>query len=419
MKLISDKSISVFEKYSNIFKNFSYLSALEVIKLVFPLITIPFLMSKLGEFNYGTVAFVQSIMLYATVIINLGLDLSSVKDISCNKDNKAKLDEIVSSVFIIKFSIFCLICILTLLFTLTIPYFISNRLLVIFSLSYCLMEIVFPVWYYQGIEKMKYITLIRLISIVIYSLLVVCFIRHQNDYIYVPIFYGIGAICGGIFSFYILRKKERIRFYLPEVKTLLYYFKSTLILFLSRLSAITNTSFAKIVSGILLGMEQVALLDLLEKIIAMARIPLLTMNSAIYPYISRSRDKKVASQLLKITLCFSTLICVGVCLFAEFILSYLSDGIFHGYGYMLQLFSVYIILCGLTSFLGVPILVSFGYSKAFTFSLLSSTILLFILYLFVIMVLKLSVIYCIWITLAVEAFMLIYRYICCKKESIL
>jgi len=419
MKSIPDKSTTSFEKYSGLLKNFSYLSVLEIVKLLFPLITIPFLMSKLGKFNYGTVAFVQAIMAYATIIINLGLDLSSVKDISCNRDNKAKLDEIVSSVLIIKFSIFCLISLLVCLSTLFIPYFISNRLLVIFSLSYCLMEIVFPVWYYQGIEKMKYITLIKLTSVVIYSILVLCFIRDQNDYIYVPIFYGAGALCGGIFSFYILRKKEKIKLYLPKSKTLIYYFKSTLVLFLSRLSVVINTTFSKIISGILLGMESVALLDLLEKIISIAKIPLVTINSSVYPYISRSKDKKIVSQLLKISLAISTIIAIIVFFSADFILGYFSDGIFSEYGYMLQLFSLHIILCGLTYFLGVPVLVAFGHPKAFTLSVILSTILLFILYLFVILILKLTVIYCILITLVVEIFILLFRYISCKKESIL
>ena len=419
MKLISDIYKIVFEKHSSLFKNFSYLSILEIIKLMFPLITIPFLMKKLGEFNYGTVAFVQSIMLYATIIINLGLDLSSVKDISCNRTNKVKLDELVSSVFIIKFSIFCFTCICILLSSYIIPFFISNRLLVIVSLSYCFMEIVFPIWYYQGIEKMKYITLIRLISVVVYSILILCFIKQPTDYIYVPVFYGVGALCGGIFSFYILKRKEKIRLYFPNLKTLIYYFKSTLVLFLSRLSAITNTSFSKIISGILLGMEQVALLDLLEKIIGVAKIPLLTVNNTIYPYISRSRDKKMIKFLFRMTLCISAIFCIIVFFSADLLLGYFSGGAFTEYNFLLQLYSINIVLCGVSSFLGVPVLIPFGHTKAFTLSLIISTILLLILYSFAIMILKFSVLYCVLITLIVEAFILFYRYICCKKELIL
>ena len=409
---------ATIEKYSVLLKNFSYLSILEVVKLLFPLITIPFLINKLGAFNYGTVAFVQSIMAYATIIINLGLDLSSVKDISCNRENKAKLDEIVSSVLIIKFTLFSVICISVFLLTYLIPFFISNKLLIMFSLSYCLMEIVFPVWYYQGTEKMKYITWVRLIAVIIYSLLVLCFIKYQDDYLYVPVFYGIGALCGGIFSFYILTKKEKIRLYLPKMKTLVYYLKSTLVLFLSRLSAVINTTFAKIISGIFLGMEQVALLDLLDKITSIAKIPLVTINNAVYPYIARTKDKKIARRLFKVTIGVSVFINVIIFFAADFILGYFSDGMFNEYSYLLQLFSFSIVICGLSYFLGTPVLVSFGHSRYFTMSVLSSTILLFILYLFAIMS-GLTVVYCILISLIVEIFVLLFRYICCKKEAIL
>ena len=409
---------AMLEKYSVILKNFSYLSILEVIKLLFPLITIPYLMNKLGTFNYGTIAFVQSIMAYSTIIINLGLDLSSVKDISCNRDNKTKLDEIVSSVLIIKFTLFSIICLSVFLLTYLIPFFISNRLLMMFSLSYCLMEIVFPVWYYQGIEKMKYITWIRLISVIIYSLLILCFIKFQDDYLYVPVFYGIGALCGGVFSFYILTKKEKIRLYLPKIKTLVYYLKSTFILFLSRLSAVINTTFAKIISGIFLGMEQVAILDLLDKITGIAKIPLVTINNSIYPYIARTKDKKIVHQLFKITIGISVFINAIIFFSANFILDYFSDSMFNEYSYMLQIFSFNILICGLSYFLGTPVLVSFGHSKYFTMSVLLSTALLFILYLFAI-VPGLTVMYCILISLIVEIFVLLFRYICCKKEAIL
>ena len=409
---------AMFEKYSVILKNFSYLSILEVIKLLFPLITIPYLMNKLGTFNYGTIAFVQSIMAYSTIIINLGLDLSSVKDISCNRDNKTKLDEIVSSVLIIKFTLFSIICLSVFLLTYLIPFFISNKLLMMFSLSYCLMEIVFPVWYYQGIEKMKYITWIRLISVIIYSLLILCFVKLQDDYLYVPVFYGIGALCGGVFSFYILTKKEKIRLYLPKIKTLVYYLKSTFILFLSRLSAVINTTFAKIISGIFLGMEQVAILDLLDKITGIAKIPLVTINNSIYPYIARTKDKKLVHQLFKITIGISVFINAIIFFSANFILDYFSDSMFNEYSYMLQIFSFNILICGLSYFLGTPVLVSFGHSKYFTMSVLLSTALLFILYLFAI-VPGLTVMYCILISLIVEIFVLLFRYICCKKEAIL
>ena len=419
MNLISKKYNIVHGKYSGLLKNFSYLSILELVKLLFPLITIPFLISKLGAYNYGSIAFVHAMMAYATIIINLGLDLSSVRDISRNRDNKVIIDEIVSSVLIIKFSIFCLISILTLVLTLTVPYFISNRLLVIFSLSYCLMEIIFPIWYYQGIEKMKYITLIRLTSVVIYSLLVLGFIREQSDYIYVPVFYGLGALCGGIFSFYVLTRKEKIRLYFPKLKTLIYYFKSTLILFLSRLSAVINTTFATIISGLFLGMEQVALLDLLGKIIDIAKIPMVTINNAVFPYISRTKDKKIVKQILIITLVLSAIIGIIVFFSADFILSYFSDGIFYEYSYLLQLFSLHILLCGLSYFLGAPVLVSFGHPKAFTLSVILSTIFLFFLYFLIIIGLELTITYCILITLTVELFILIFRYICCKRESIL
>lgn len=65
----------------------------------------------------------------------------------------------------------------------------------------CLSEILFPVWFYQGVEKMKYITLIRFTSIFFYTVTVFIFIKNESDYLLIPLLQSLGWLLSGVISF--------------------------------------------------------------------------------------------------------------------------------------------------------------------------------------------------------------------------
>ena len=54
---------------------------MSIAKLLFPLITLPYLTRILTEETYGFVSYVKSCMVYIQLIVDFGFILSSVKDI--------------------------------------------------------------------------------------------------------------------------------------------------------------------------------------------------------------------------------------------------------------------------------------------------------------------------------------------------
>ena len=90
-------------KYKVIVHNTTYLSVLEILKMV-----IPYLISTVGADKYGLVVFAQAIISYFIIFINFGLDVSAVKNVSINRSDNEKLSEVVSSVLIIKAFLFIL-----------------------------------------------------------------------------------------------------------------------------------------------------------------------------------------------------------------------------------------------------------------------------------------------------------------------
>ena len=72
-----------------------------------------------------------------------------------NRDNKKLLNEIVSSVLIIKTLLWVTSLLILLVGIIVIPFWRDHALLFFLVFLTCLSELLFPVWFFLGIEKMK------------------------------------------------------------------------------------------------------------------------------------------------------------------------------------------------------------------------------------------------------------------------
>ncbi|MDY3789210.1 oligosaccharide flippase family protein [Bacteroides fluxus] len=242
-----------------IVQNTGYLTAVEVMRMLLPFVALPYVIRTIGGERYGTIAFAQAVISYFVIFINFGMDVSAVKDVSVHRKDKARLNRVVSSVLLLKFFLFLLAFCILLIGIAFIPYLRSEWLLYLFVFMSCFSEILFPVWFYQGIEKMKYLTLIRFTSILFYTATVFLFVRSEDDYVNVALLQSLGYVVSGAISFYVLLKVEKVRLLLPSANDLKRCFVDSIPFFMSRISVVANNGMAKIVSGIFFNLNSATL----------------------------------------------------------------------------------------------------------------------------------------------------------------
>lgn len=90
------------DSYKVIFQNTFYLSIIEAIRLIMPFIALPYIITTIGATNYGIIIFSQTIVSYFSIVINWGLDVTSVREVSLSRGSLKKMSLIVSTVFTIK-----------------------------------------------------------------------------------------------------------------------------------------------------------------------------------------------------------------------------------------------------------------------------------------------------------------------------
>lgn len=412
------KLFSVFSKYNIIVKNTSYLSILELLKMAMPFIALPYIIRIVGSESYGLIVFIQTMISYFGIFINWGLDISAVKDVAIAKNDKYVLSEIVSSVLLIKFLLWLISLIVLLLLFIFIPMMRENKLLILFAFLSCLSEVFFPVWYFQGRERMKDITLIRSVSILFYVSTLFFVVTEKSDYIYIPLLQSIGLLLSSFISICVVIKRDGIRFSLYNYYIIKRYFIDSIPFFVSRLSVLLNSGMAKIVCGFFFSMQSVAALDIAQKIASASFIPLQMLNQALYPYFARTKDTVLARK----GLVFMFLLSLAVMIFV-FAIAPFAIGIFAGNQLpesivLLRIMGLYIVAGGISLYLGTPILVAFGYPKPFNMSVIFSSFILFGFYFILYLSDSMSINNFALVLGISELFIALYRYYYCSINKL-
>ena len=154
-----------------VFNNFLSLTMLQGANYILPLLILPYLVRVLGAEKFGLVMFAQSFATFLMVFVDFGFNISGTREISLNRTNKGKISEIFISIIIIKI-ILILAAFGFLYFAVTfIDRFSIDPYVYLLSFGVVIGQALFPVWFFQGIEKMQFVTLINILSKTIFTIL--------------------------------------------------------------------------------------------------------------------------------------------------------------------------------------------------------------------------------------------------------
>lgn len=368
------------QSYKTVIQNTGYLLIIEIIRLALPFVALPYVIRTIGAEKYGTIVFTQTIIQYFVILINFGLDISAVKEVSVNRDNKKLLNEIVSSVLIIKTILWVVSLLILLVGIIVIPFWRDHALLFFLVFLTCLSELLFPVWFFQGIEKMKYLPIVRTCSILFYTITVFIFVKSPADYVWVAFLQSIGSILSGIIAFFLLLRLEKVKLLFPKIRMIRRLFVESIPFFISRVSNVLNLNMAKTVSGIFFTMDAVAAFDLAQRIAQVSLVPAQMLNQAVYPHIAKTQNRKFANNFLYCNITIAFLVALIVYFLAPFVVYYFAGNTMSEAITLLRILTLFIFCGCITTYLGTPVLVSFGYPKPFNMSVILSTIILLFLY---------------------------------------
>lgn len=91
-------------------------------------------------------------------------------------------------------------------------FFSNNISAILFSFFIILGQFVNPTWFLQGVENFKWITIINILSKVIYVVGVFIFIKSESDFVYANFWLGFGAIISSLIGLIYIVRMYKFKF---------------------------------------------------------------------------------------------------------------------------------------------------------------------------------------------------------------
>lgn len=303
-------------QYSTVGSNFVYLSILNFVNIILPFLSFPYLVMTLGIEMFGLLAFASSIITYFQIITDYGFNLTATQQISAHRDNKEKIDEIVSSVFVIKFSLLIISGIVLFILVNFVAKLEEHKSIYLLSFIWVVGQCLSPIWFFQSIEKMKIVTILNVVGKFTFTALIFILVKNKSDYYIVPLVNGISFLLMGFVSLGILIFQYKVRFFIPKQETLVYYLKNGWHIFLSNISVTLYTTFILTSLGFFASNIVVGYYSIADKIIQVIRSLLSPVSQALFPFLAAQKtgNKEKVLRINKKILIYGSLIMIPCCL---------------------------------------------------------------------------------------------------------
>lgn len=310
-------SISQNKEARTLASNFAWLSVLQVASYIFPLITMPYLARVIGTIGFGKIAFASAIMVWIQTIADWGFNLTATRDVAQNRDDKQRVSEIFSNVLwarcvlmLLSFAVLgCLI--------LFIPQFYENRLVILITFLMIPGHIFFPDWFFQAVERMKYITIFNVVIKLLFMVAVFVFVKDKDDYILQPLFTSIGYVLCGIISLYLIIGKWGIRLHRPTLGGVFTTIKSSTNVFINTLVPNLYNSLSIVLLGVWSGSYATGIFDGGNKFSSICQQVMDVVSRVFFPFLSRRSDRH--SVYVKLNMAISIVMAIGLFVVAPYI----------------------------------------------------------------------------------------------------
>ena len=263
-------------------KNFIYNICYQILILILPLITVPYVSRVLGSAGIGEYSYTYSIAYYFMIFAMLGINNYGNRTIAQVRDDREKLSKtfkeihllqiITSSTMIVLYAIYA--------FFIVKEYRLVSIIQIVYLISY-----MFDInWFFFGMEKFK-ITITRNIVVKIISLcLIFLFVKSESDvWIYTLILSG-GSLLSQLLLWPFVKKYiDNVKVKIKDIKK---HFWPNLRLFLTVIAIVIYKIMDKTMIGLFSNVNEVGFYENAEKIINIPTAIIAALGTVMLPRMS-------------------------------------------------------------------------------------------------------------------------------------
>lgn len=326
---------------SSIRKNFLYQTLYQLLTIIIPIITTPYISRHLGADGIGEYSFYYSIANYFAIFILLGLNTYGNRLIAQSRGDHEKLRKAFWSAYSMQF-----ICgtIVIAFYFLYCCYLASDKLLAFIFGIYILSTVFDISWFFFGMEEFKMTVTKNIIIKLLTTISIFLLVKEKSHLYRYSMILVLGMIIGQVIMWPRLFKELGIvRINKSDICK---HIRPNLILFITVLATSLFKIMDKIMLGAMTSSTQVGYYECSERIIAIPTALVISLGTIMLPRMSRivSEGKevecnKLVSSSIQLAMFFSTSIGFGIMSVAEQFVP-----LFYGEGYSTCIVLYYILL---------------------------------------------------------------------------
>lgn len=310
---------------NNVVKNTFSLLIIQGSNYILPLITFPYLVRTLGTSNYGLLLFMNSLILYFIVLTDYGFNFSATRKVALVRENKPKLKEYSNLIISIKLLLMVISFFILIILLITIPKFSKETYLYLIGFLSVIGNVMFPIWFFQGIEEMKYITFFNVGSKIISTSLIFLFVKNKFDYDLAALFQSLNYILPGLLGIWTIKRRFSISI-IPHLNlhAIIKELKDGWHIFIGNISGSVYGQGAVVILGFFAGQSAVGYYGICQKITSAVVGITQPFAQALYPYlcrqfeISKGKFLRIKKYIIFFTMLAALLMGIMLFIFSRF-----------------------------------------------------------------------------------------------------
>ena len=304
-------------------KNTTMLYLMNIAKMIFPLITLPYLTRVLSVESYAVVAYVKAVMQYVQIALIFGFTLSATKDIVNAGGDSNTIGEITGAVLEAKGILSGIAAVVLFVMVLFIPLLRENPLYTFLAFINIVITEMLADFLFQGVDRMEVITVRFVISKLISTFLTFVFIKNDADILLIPVFDILGSAVALVLVL-IEIKKMRIKIVKAPIRNALTKLKESTVYFISNMASTAFGALNTLLVGIFANKADVSYWSLCMQLVAAVQSMYTPITNGIYPSMVRTKSIRLIKRILLIIMPIVTVGCVTCIVFSEFFVTFVG-----------------------------------------------------------------------------------------------
>lgn len=271
-----------------IIENILSLGSLQAASYLLPLLTLPYLARVLGPEDLGRIAFALAFAQIFVMLTEYGFNLTAAKEVSVHRDNPEKVAQIFSTVTVIRVAIMAAGFIVMLAVIWSFPRFQRDIAIYISSYMLVLGSVLFPQWLFQGLEQLKIVSLLQILTRVLSTVGIFLLVKSQDDLLWAVWLQSAHMALAGLLMIpFIVKALRGVRLHWPSRHALATQLREGWHIFVSSLAANSYTTSSVFILGLVLTPLAVGYYSVAEKLVRALLMMFGPIIQAIFPYISK------------------------------------------------------------------------------------------------------------------------------------